>query len=74
VSRFLKEGSEFELRRERSRWREPNRIASDLSGFMVKPLKQSHANFSVYQADRCVTEQDGAKYHPVTVVIGLQSD
>ena len=37
-------------------------------------LKQSHANVSVYQADRCVTEQGGAEYHPGTVVIGLQSN
>ena len=28
--------------RERRRWREPNRIYSDLPGFMAKPLKQSH--------------------------------
>src|SRR5688572_1369829 len=25
------------------RWHEPNRIASDLFGFMAKPLKQNHA-------------------------------
>ena len=29
--------------KEHSRWREPNKIASDLSGFMAKPLKQNHA-------------------------------
>ena len=27
----------------RSRCHEPNKIASDLSGFMAKPLKQKHA-------------------------------
>src|SRR5688572_33150587 len=29
--------------KERRRWHEPNRIASDLFGFMAKPLKQNHA-------------------------------
>src|SRR5688572_24637396 len=29
--------------KERMRWPEPNRIASDLFGFMAKPLKQNHA-------------------------------
>jgi len=29
--------------KERRRWPEPNRIASDLFGFMAKPLKQNHA-------------------------------
>src|SRR6218665_3759631 len=56
---------------------EPNKIASDLSGFMAKPLKQNHAEpcilqVLVYQTDQCVTEQSEVEYHLHTVVAGFQ--
>jgi len=64
----------------RRRCHEPNKIASDLSGFMIKPLKQNHAYMDrdtfqilVYQTDQCVTEQYGVGYHLHSVVAGFQN-
>ena len=58
----------------------PNNIASDLSGFMTKLLKQNHASETftlqvlVYQTDdHCVTEQSGVGCQLHTVVAGFQS-
>ena len=66
-------------KKERSRTRDQNKIVSDLSAFIAKPLKNVYIDernhrVLVYQTDQCVTEQCGAEYHLHTVVIGLQTD
>src|SRR6218665_681491 len=61
----------------RRRCHEPNKIDSDLSGFMAKPLKLNHAymdeRHSSSFSDQCVTEPYGVEYHLYTVVVGFQS-
>src|SRR6218665_651716 len=66
-------------RKEHMPWYEPEKIASDMSGFIIynqtieDTSMRGTAQVLVYQTDQCVIEQYGAKCHPSTTAIGFQS-